>query len=145
MDELALTSCTGIIPRMLLSKRTILALEDERRRLRRQLSSLEQLLADAKSEADGVDGNGHDESLADTMGADSRGSNGSFAADVRMALKQIGKIASSSEVVRQMILSGLIDESDKRLNRVSVELFRSAKKGIGGVRKVSRGRYRIES
>lgn len=72
--------------------------------------------------------------------------NGSFAANVRYALAQIGQQATSRHVALRMMRAGMSPQKNGKplRNRVAVELFRMAKNGTGGVRKVARGRYRID-
>lgn len=73
--------------------------------------------------------------------------NGNFAASVRHAMTQIGQLATSRQVAARMIQDGMPSQKNGKplRGRVAVELFRMSKKGTGGVRRVARGKYRIET
>lgn len=72
--------------------------------------------------------------------------NGSLSSQIRSALQDIGSAANSRHVARQMIQAGCPKERNGKplRERVSVELFRMARRGTGGVKKVRRGFYKIE-
>lgn len=129
----------------MLSNRTILALEDELQRIERQKRALEQLLDDARADVETPEDRPGEDGQSRFF--DSSYSNSSFAAKVRSALAQFGRVANSSDVAEQMIKNGTPELKDGKSlrQRVAVELFRAAKRNIGGVRKVSRGRYRAQN
>lgn len=127
----------------MLSRRTIEELKEERQRLRRQLLALEQLLGDsAPDPAAHERGVGEAVNLAHTPIKIEQ--NGTFASKVRAALAEVARVASSREVAEYMIANGSPEEMNGRplKERVAVELFRSADLQRG-VKKVSRGRYRV--
>jgi len=71
--------------------------------------------------------------------------NGTFANDVRRALRAIGKTTTSADVSAWLDERGGSQHTKRPLRgAVAVELFRMAKKSGGGVKKVSRGRYRSD-
>lgn len=124
----------------MLSRTTIAELRGELTRLRRRVELLEQLLEE-HSQAEGTD----DRASGNGTSAEVLPTNGSFAAGVRHALRSIGRVASTKQVTARMIQHGYATHrSGKPLkNRVAVELFRQAKQEIHGVRKVSKGKYKI--
>ena len=67
-----------------------------------------------------------------------------FADDVRRALRGLGRIAKSKEVAAWLEKHGGSEHTTRELRGAcAVELFRMSAKGLG-VKKVSRGRYRID-
>lgn len=69
---------------------------------------------------------------------------GSLAANVRTALRLIGKTTTSLHVATRLVSLGLSDTRNGKplKSLVAVELFRQSKKPSGPVRKKGRGRYR---
>lgn len=128
------------MPSAMLSLSTISELRTELSRLRRRVELLEQLLEEHSQPEKNHDlSSGHGTPSASTP------PNGSFAAGVRRALRSIGRVTDSARVGDRMILDGHPTQKGGKpiKNRVAVELFRMAKKGSHGVRKVSRGKYKI--
>ena len=70
--------------------------------------------------------------------------NGTFASEIRRALRAIGRTTTSRDLAAWIEQQGGSRYTTRPLrSAVAVELFRMSKKATGGVRKVSRGRYRI--
>lgn len=70
----------------------------------------------------------------------------SFASHIREALRVIGRTATSREVAEVLINAGYPEDRNGKPIRdiVSVDLYTMAAKRRDGVRKVARGRYRID-
>lgn len=122
----------------MLSDRVIRELRNEACRLRRRADLIDEFLRGAR---DGREAHVSPPMLPQTP------SYGSFAANVRKALAKIGGTATSREVAQYMIDMGEPPEKNRKplRNTVAVELFRMSKKGTGGVKRISRGCYEIET
>lgn len=124
----------------MISLQAIKELRAEARRLREQASHIEAFLG-GLSHAGGYKSSSEPDIVAEAHPL----TNGTFASQVRQALRAIGT-ATSREVSARLVEQGLPEmKNGKPLkDTISVELFRMSRKGTGGVRKVSRGHYRID-
>ena len=118
----------------MLSEQTLRELRAELGVLRRRVGAIESILEGVSTMAP-----------ARASRRQNTAEKGSFADDVRAALRSIGRTATSREVADWLENHGGPQRTQRPLrSAVSVELFRMAKKGTGGVEKVARGRYRID-
>jgi len=124
----------------MLSKEIITELREEALRLRRQASLIDEFLRGV-DEAQSSTG----EASAILGPSVTMPTDGTFAGKIRAALREIGHPTTSRAVASRLITHGspTLKNGKPLRNSVSVELFRMAKNGTGGVRKVSRGVYRV--
>lgn len=120
----------------MLTKKVILDLQAEANRLRNQARLIDTFLA------------GIEDEQTDSVGVPpSEDDNGSFAGQIRTALRQLGRTTTSRQVEDQLIQNGAeATKQGKPLRHfISVSLHSMADKNTGGVKRVARGRYRIET
>lgn len=124
----------------MVSESVIEALQDEMGRLRAEADVIDDFLKRLSGRPGLASPVQQEQAPAETQ-------NGTFSSKIRDALRDIGDTATARQVADQMIRSGSPPERNGKplRERISVELFRMSERGTGGVRKVKRGYYKIET
>ena len=129
----------------MVSTRVISELAAERDRLRHQADLIDEFL---RGVAESAKGDGELRATDTVVAEEIVRPDGSFASGVRQGLRLVGRTTNSRQVADRMVAQlgyeREMQNGQPLRTRVSVELFRMAAKGTGGVKKVARGRYRIE-